>query len=226
MKIINKIYNTPIFASIFHTLPYCLQRELRDCKTVLDIGCGPSSPLQHCKNIKQSLGVEAYKPYLEISKKHNIHNEYLNKKIEELEFPDKSFDAVIMIEVLEHLSEEEGLRILQKLEKWTKKKIIISSPNGFVPQKELDGNPLQKHLSGWDVKKMRSLGYRCSGLAGLKVLRQEVQSNSMMGGDILASIRFRPRLLWFIIAAFSQVFTYYIPYQAFELFNVKLLNKK
>ncbi len=71
---------------------------------------------------------------------------------------------------------------------------------------------------------MRSLGYRCYGLAGLKVLHQEVQSNSM-NGDILTSIRFRPKLLWFAVVAFSQIFTYYIPYRSFELFNVKLLNK-
>ncbi len=120
---------------------------------ILDLGCGPSSPLQHCKNIKYSVGVEAFPPYLDVTKAKEIHTEYLAKKIEEVDFPEKSFDAVIMIKVLEHLPEKTGLEMLKKAEKWAKKKVIISSPNGFISQKEVDNNPLQKHLSGWVLKK-------------------------------------------------------------------------
>lgn len=204
---------------LFHTLLYTLKKELSDCKTVLDLGCGPSSPLQHCGNIQYSVGVEAFKPYLDESRKNKIHSEYLQKNILELDYPDNSFDAVILIEVLEHLPEEQGLEILKKAEKWAGKKVVVTSPNGFVSQKELDNNPLQNHLSGWDAKKMKSLGYRSRGLAGLKGLRQEAQSDSM--DEITSTIRFRPRFFWFIIATLSQIFTYFIPGLAFELFSVK-----
>jgi len=155
---------------IFHTLDYCLQKELCDCESVLDLGCGPSSPLQHCKNVKYSVGVEAFGPYLEESKKKKIHSKYLDKKIEELDFLENSFDAVIMIEVLEHLPEKTGLEILRKVEKLARKKVIISTPNGFIAQKAVDNNPMQKHLSWLDCKKMKSLGFKCHGLAGLKFL--------------------------------------------------------
>ena len=205
---------------IFHTLDHCLQEELCDCESVLDLGCGPSSPLQFCKNIKYSLGVEAFELYLSESQKKKIHTEYSAKKIEELDFPENSFDAVIMIEVLEHLPEDVGLGILKKAEKWAKKKIIVSSPNGFIKQKEVDNNPLQKHLSGWDWKKMKKFGFKSQGLAGWKFLRQEVE-NDTMGDDLTTSIRFRPRFFWFLIATISQIFTYYFPVLAFELFSVK-----
>lgn len=209
---------------MFPTLISCLREELRDCETVLDLGCGPNSPIKHCKGVRYSVGVEVFKPYLLESKKRKIHSKYLNKKIENLSFPDNSFDAVVMIEVLEHLPEETGLAVLEKAEKWARKKVIVSSPNGFVNQKAVDGNKYQKHLSGWSLQRMRGLGYESRGLAGLKFLRQEVQ-NDTMGDDLLTSIRFRPKFFWFIVAALSQIFTYYFPALAFELFSYKKLVK-
>ena len=217
---ISKLHKSKFLGKIFHTLDYCLQKELRDCESVLDLGCGPSSPLQNCKNIKYSVGVEAFGPYMEESKKKKIHSEYLDKKIEDLNFPENSFDAVIMIEVLEHLPEDVGLKILEKAEKWAKKKIIISSPNGFLAQKEVDNNPMQKHLSGWNYEKMKRLNFKCYGLAGLKSLRQEVQ-NDTMGNDLMTSIKFKPKSFWFGIAALSQIILYYFPVFSFELFSIK-----
>ena len=219
-KLINNLYHSPVLGKVFHTLNYCLQKELKDCESVLDLGCGPSSPIQYCKNIKYSVGVEAFENYLETSKKNKIHSKYLNKRIEDIDFPEKSFDAVVMIEILEHLSNEEGLKILEKVEKWAINKVIITSPNGFIPQKYLDNNPLQRHLSGWDYKTMKKLDYRINGLAGLKFFRQEVQNN-VMGDDITTSIRFKPRFFWFIVATLSQIIAYYLPKYAFELFSVK-----
>lgn len=224
MNLINDLHKSKALGAVFHTLDYCLQKELRDCATVLDLGCGPSSPLQHCKNIRRSVGVEAFQPYLEESKRKNIHSEYLDKKIEELDFPKKSFDAVIMIEVLEHLPEKTGYEILEKAQKWARKKIIISSPNGFINQKAVDNNPLQKHLSGWNHKKMKKLGFKSHGLAGLKFLRQEVK-NDTMGDDLTTSIRWRPRFFWFVVATASQIFTYFLPGAAFELFSVRKIRK-
>jgi SAM-dependent methyltransferase len=224
MNLISKLHKSKVLGAIFHTLDYCLQRELSGCESVLDLGCGPSSPLQFCKNIKYSVGVEAFEPYLSESQKKKIHTEYISKKIEELDFPENSFDAVIMIEVLEHLPEKTGLEILKKAEKWAKKKVIVSSPNDFIAQKAVDGNELQKHLSGWDYKRMKKLGFKSYGLAGFKFLRQEVE-NDTMGNDLANSIRYSPKLFWFIIATLSQILTYYIPFWSFELFSKKLINK-
>ncbi len=225
MNIIRTLYHSKFFSTLFHTVVHELQVELKDCETVLDLGCGPSSPIQYCKGIKRSIGVEAFTPYLQESKKKEIHTEYINKKIEEVDFPSNSFDAVIMIEVLEHLTEQNGKEILKKAETWAKKKVIITSPNGFISQKEMDNNPLQRHLSGWDFNKMKSLGYKSHGLAGFKFLRQEVQEDTM-GNNILTSIKFRPKIFWFIIATLSQIICYHFPKLAFELISVKGLSSQ
>ncbi len=219
-NLISRIYHNKFFSRIFHTSVYCLQRELKGCRSVLDLGCGPNSPLQYCRNIKYSVGVEPFKPYLKESKKRKIHDKYLNKKIEELDFPENSFDAVIIIEVLEHLSKNMGLKIIEKAEEWAKNKVIITTPNGYLPQKKIDKNPLQKHLSGWSMAEFRKYGYHIFGLAGPKFLRKESEENTM-DANLLSPVRYRPQLFWFLLITLSQTFVYFFPNLAFELFCVK-----
>jgi len=219
--LIKKLYSSKIFEKLFHTLNYCLKKELSDCETVLDLGCGPDSPLQFVKNIKYSVGVETWEPYLKSSKSKNIHSKYLSDKIQDLNIKEKSFDAVILIEVLEHLNKTDALVILKRAEKWARKKVIITTPNGFLEQPILDANPYQVHLSGWDVYVMKKLGFKVFGLAGLKYLRKEKDEEDSMDEDITVSIKFKPKLFWFVIASLSQIFTYYFPKYSFGLFCVK-----
>lgn len=218
--IIRKLYHHPILSSLMHTLVHELKSELRDCRTVLDLGCGPSSPLQYCPWITHSIGVEAFEPYLKQSQSRKIHTEYLNSLIETLDFPDKCVDAVILIDVLEHLPEVLGYNVLQKAERWARKKVIVSSPNGFIEQSALDSNELQKHLSGWDYARMKSLDFCCRGMAGPKWLRREVEGETM-GDDLLVSVRLRPRAFWFVLSALLQPITFVIPSVAFSLFSIK-----
>ena len=67
-KLYSALYHNKFLEKIFHTTVYNLKRDLKDCKSVLDLGCGKDSPLQYCKSIKYSVGVEAFKPSLEASK--------------------------------------------------------------------------------------------------------------------------------------------------------------
>lgn len=219
-KLISALYASILFGKVFHSVVHCLQQEMRDCATVLDVGCGPSSPIQYCKNVKYSVGVEIFKSYLEESKKKKIHNKYINKKIEDLEFKEGEFDAVMMVEVLEHLDKKTAREVLKKVEKWASKKVIVTTPNGFVEQKTLDENLYQTHLSGWSLAELQELGFECKGLAGLKLLRNSPDKQTL-GEDLTISIRFRPKWFWFGVAAVSQLLTYYFPGLAFELFAVK-----
>lgn len=222
-SLINKIYHNRLFSWFFPTTIFCLRKNLRGCKSVLDLGCGPSSPLQYCKNIRQSTAVEIFQPYFEETRRKKIHTEYIESRIEDLELPEKSFDAVILIEVLEHMSQEAGLEMLQKMQRWARKKVIVSTPNGFLPQNTYDNNPFQKHLSGWDVEKMRSLGFHCRGLSGLKYIRHPNPQEQVSAHkyNLTASIRLRPKLFWFAMATLSQFFVYYFPKHAFGMFCVK-----
>jgi len=217
--VIRFFYHSPL-ADVFPTSVRQLQKDLKGCESVLDLGCGPSSPLEYVDGIDYAVGVEAYEPYVVRSKEKNIHNEYVAKKIEDLEYEEDAFDAVILIGVLEHIERDSGAQVLQLCEKWAKKKIIVTTPNGFIAQKSLDGNPLQVHLSGWKVDDLRKLGYRVRGLCGFKFLRQEVDADGM-GDDLLVTMRFRPRFLWFIISVLTVPISYVFPKLAFDLYCTK-----
>ena len=218
-NLIRRLYSSPVFARLFRTLVYTLHRELIDCTSVLDLGCGPNSPVQYC-GATRTVGVECFRPYYDTAKANHTHSELQFSRIEDLSFPANSFDAVTMIEVIEHLPKDVGKRMLASAETWARKKVIVTSPNGFIPQKALDDNPLQEHLSGWNVPEMRELGFRCHGLAGLKVLRHERDSLAWTD-DLTVLIRFRPRQVWFVISALSQLVTFHFPRLAFGVFSVK-----
>jgi len=83
---------------------------------VLDLGCGRSSPIRYCP-VSYSVGVELFEPYLEESKKMKIHNEYILADIRKVEFKPKSFDCVLALDGLEHLTKKEGLSLI-KVSRW------------------------------------------------------------------------------------------------------------
>ncbi len=224
-KLIANLHNSHFFGLIFHTLDYCLYKELEDCTSVLDIGCGPSSPLRNIPHIKYSVGIEAHKSYIDISKSAGIHTKYINANVLDQHFDKASFDAVILIDVLEHLTEKDGLAVLKKVEAWAKKKVIVTTPNGFISQGELDKNPYQRHLSGWESWKLEKLGFSCRGLAGPKFLRKAKEDDDSMDDNLLISIKYSPQIVWFVIATIAQMFTYYIPSVSFGLFCVKKSQK-
>ena len=221
IDLINLAYHNRFLARLFHTSVHCLKEELRDCWSVLDLGCGPASPLQFC-NVSYSVGVDVFEPYVRASKTKNIHTAYIIADILNLELAPESFDAVVMVEVLEHLTRQEGEAMLQKAERWARKRVIVTTPNGYLPQGCMSENPYQVHRSGWSVATMRNLGYRAYGMAGLLLLRTENTASVMEDPEsIFCTLRWHPRLLWLGISQLTQLFTYYAPQWSFEVFYVR-----
>lgn len=200
---------SPVYKRLFPGWVRQLRKELADCNTVLDLGCGFNSPLQHC-NIPFTVGVELFAPYLEESKKKAIHNQYIKADIREIEFEPKSFDAVFASEVLEHLTKQEGYQLLKKVEGWARKKVIITTPNLYLWQNGYDDNPFQEHKSGWSSVELKSLGFKVYGMNGWKRLK-----------GYKASIKYKPAFLWARISDLTQKVTYFYPRLAFQLFAVK-----
>lgn len=224
--LIGRVYHNGLTSRIFHTLVFCLNRELKGCQSVLDLGCGPDSPLKYCQ-VNYSVGVDAFEPYIKESKGRKIHNKHVLGDITRLDFKPKSFDAVIMIGVLEHLKKKKGRKLLERMERWARKKVIVSMPNGYLPQRDVDKNPFQAHRSGWEPKEMKKRGYKAYGMAGWRFLRgdDDLAEMDQYSESPLVSIRFRPRAFWFVISALTQIVTYYIPSCAFEEFYVRELTK-
>ncbi|MFA5374637.1 MAG: glycosyltransferase [Dehalococcoidia bacterium] len=204
----------PLYRRLFPALSTLLKNAVANCDMVLDLGCGYSSLLQYC-NVPFSVGVELFEPYLEESSKKGIHSQYIRADVREIEFVSKSFDAVIAMDVLEHLTKEEGAILLAKMEQWCRKKVVISTPNGYIWQDDCNNNPLEQHKSGWSTKEFRELGFKVYGVAGWKQLR-----------GYRAEIKYTPVFLFRIISDLTQKITYRFPQLAFQLLVIKTIEDK
>lgn len=193
-----------------------LEKNLKNAESVLDVGCGGSSPLGKVKKTFRSVGLDIFEPSIKKSKKAKIHDDYKLGDIKKVNtfFKPKSFDAVVALDIIEHLTRKEGLDLLEKIEKIAKKEIIILTPNGFTNQDPYDNNPFQIHKSGWTAGDFRKRGYRVFGMRGLRFIRGEC-----------ATIKYKPWFFWGTISVLSEVFTYFFPYFAYQLFAVKEIER-
>jgi len=216
MNTLSKIYRC-IYVKIFRDPIEELAIQTRGCSSILDIGCGNSSPVQFCSKRIYKVGVDAYLPSIKESRKKKIHNKYYHITVDKLGkiFKDKSFDCVIAYDLIEHLKKTDGQKLITEMERIARKKVIIFTPNGFMKQGAEFGNDFQRHLSGWSWIEMRRKGYDVKGMHGYKPLR----------GDF-ALPKYKPRLFWMVICDITQLVTRHLPKYAFHILCIKNFEKK
>lgn len=199
------------YGYFFHKFVPELQKACVGCETFLDIGCGKNSPLQFIPK-KHSEGVDLFQASINESMSKNIHDKY--HKLDVLSvgtrFRKRSFDCVVALDLIEHLEKNDGLKLLKIMETIARKKVIIYTPNGFVPQKGIDNNIYQEHKSGWTTGEMKSFGYSVKGINGWKKLR----------GD-RATMKFRPTYFWIGISDITELYTFNHPESAYHLLCTK-----
>lgn len=102
----------------------------------------------------------------------NVYDYYIRGDVSQINnlIKTKSFDAVVAMDLIEHLNKEEGLTLIKNLSNIVRKKIIIYTPNGFLFQPPSVNNPYQEHKSGWTYKEMEQLGFDVIGVNGYKRL--------------------------------------------------------
>jgi hypothetical protein len=116
---------------------------------------------------------------------------------------------------LEHLTKEDGYKLLKKMEIWAKKKIIILTPNEFIENDLFNGNRLQEHRSGWSVDELKKAGFKVRGCNGWKPLKGKA-----------TLLKYKPWIFWETISRLSQEITYFFPKLAWHLYAVKELDPK
>lgn len=193
-----------------------LEGLLKDCDSVLDLGCGSSSPLRLVERKKLLVGVDGHSESLKKSKAKKIHDSYFKMDVLSVgsKFKKNSFDAVIALDLIEHLKKKDGFRLLAMMEKIAAKRVVVLTPNGFIPQHN-EANDLQEHLSGWSVKDFRSRGYVVLGKYGWKTLRGEE-----------AELKYRPKAFWGLLSELTHfLYTKKNPEYAFSLLCYKEIKK-
>jgi len=149
--------------AIVEFIPPDLNRTL-----ILDVGCAKGY-VGHQIRIKKMgdpiiLGLDIWVPYIKhIKNVHvsyaRIYNDLIIADAICMPFREHVFNLLIASELLEHLSREDGFRLLNELERICKNRIITSTPSRFFEQGEVDSNPYQRHLSLWKEEDLIKLGY-------------------------------------------------------------------
>ena len=79
-------------------------------------------------------------------------------------FLPRSFDVVMLIDVIEHFRKGEGLEILDVVERIARSRVVVFTPLGEFPQSDFDayglgGEQFQEHRSAWHEADFASRGY-------------------------------------------------------------------
>jgi hypothetical protein len=132
--------------------------------SVLDVACGLSLKSKYIP-AQVRVGVDIYEPYfahIETDVPYAVVK-YDIRKLRDIFIP-KSFDLVIALDIIEHVTKDEGLELMRQCEEIARKGVIFETPSGYVPQ-NLDiqghgGHEWQTHRSGWERKEFEERGYQ------------------------------------------------------------------
>lgn len=148
-------------------------------KTLFDIGCGKGELLKSLLDADRisphanyTIGFDIFTPSLKVAKK--VHDDVIKCDIRSLPLRTKSCDIVMASQIIEHLTKNEGLKLLTNLKRVSKGTIIITVPVGHNPKQFLeDNNPWQTHKSAWHPDEFRARGFKVCGYAGARFLLDE-----------------------------------------------------
>jgi ubiquinone/menaquinone biosynthesis C-methylase UbiE len=173
-----------------------IQKHINSQDTVLDLGCGimksttnilevidrnkysnfawkkrkiihflQNSPkIIQCKSL---LGCDIWPKYLDVSKQ---YFSVVKLGMDELDrFVDNSFDVVLCIDVLEHLSLDNAILAIEHMKRITRKIVIVYTPSKFETNEEhvenvwnLGENQFQRHQCFLNPGKLEELGFTIS----------------------------------------------------------------
>jgi Methyltransferase domain len=190
-----------------------LERAVAPSSSTLDVGCGAASPLTRFhQRLGRLVGVEAHPDAAAAARASGIYADVVELDVRRLrdEFEPQSFEVVAAVDLLEHLEEADGRALLDAAEAIASRRVVLFTPNGFVPQGARGGNEWQVHRSGWSPAALAARGYHVTGVHGLRWLRGEE-----------AAIRLPPRRAWSLVADLTQPVARRVPAVAYHLLAVK-----
>ena len=193
---------------------YWLKRDLADCESILELGCGPNSPILQMGDASRTDTVDIFEPYVDMHNRKGDYRHCQHADILTFDFPEKAYDAVVICDVMEHLSREavKDSDLFAEMEKCARKRVIIFTPNGFIENDLVDEDSYQAHLSAWEPADYWERGYKVVGATGLRWLFGKA-----------ALPKYRPHRVCAIIAMLTKPLVFHRPEWAFHNYAVKEL---
>ena len=107
------------------------------------------------------VGVEPFEEYHQLMKQIGIYDDLYKAYGQQMPFKDNEFDISIAQHVIEHCKTfKEGKKMLAEMERVTKGRVIICTPNGYTESDALDGNMDNHHHTGWVKLDFMEMGYK------------------------------------------------------------------
>lgn len=151
-------------------VPYIL--PLVEGAAILDLGCGRGkwgyllkvdywyTKAGRGKNkLNYVVGTDLHPKYLGFVKHHRVYDSLVLCDARYLPFRSHVFDTVLLLEVIEHMVKNEGVKSLKEAERVAGRLVLVSTPSFFMRQEAKDANVFQKHLSKWTIKDLIKQGY-------------------------------------------------------------------
>jgi hypothetical protein len=192
-----------------------LRKAILGCNSALDVGCGVS-PTLRTLGVPRLVGLENYGPSVAEARRKCTHDEVIQGDVRKLSefFKPGQFEAVVAMDVIEHLVKEDGFKLISAMEQLATKRVVFFTPSGFLKQGHTDADDYQVHLSGWEPDEMRRLGYHVAGFLGPKALRGEYHK-----------LKGRPAAIWAVISLFGHFgWTRWCTQKAAAILCVKVRN--
>jgi hypothetical protein len=190
-----------------------IKHALAGCQSLLNIGCGDSPVRQF--GVPFNTGIELHKPTFDRAVAAATHERFVRGDVREIRkhFSNKSFDACLCVDVIEHLAKEESASMLGDMEQIARKAVVVICPVGWLEQRHVEEGDLQDHHSAWVPADLRAHGYEVQGLLGWSKLRGESHT-----------LKFRPKIVWGMVSLLTQQWTRRHPEYAASMFAVKRLD--
>lgn len=141
--------------------------RLANCSSCMDVGCGDGKFTKKLKRWRPDIltcAVDAYKPALHTVDA-DVHLAIDLRDQKQLRLLPRHVDAVICMDVLEHLKLDEAERLIRTL-KEISNTIVIFTPYGFMEnhvEHDAAESPWQEHHCGIEPEWLEALGFETFG---------------------------------------------------------------
>lgn len=129
--------------------------------SVLDIGCGSGKYgvlVREYRHRTRIDAIEGFAGYVTDVHRAVYDNVLIGNALDFVPKLGTNYDLALMIDMFEHLSPDDGRRLLQELKPHARH-ILVSVPVEHAVQEPYDGNELQRHRAQYDVATLRQLGF-------------------------------------------------------------------
>lgn len=125
-------------------------------ETVVDVGPGAGMYANWFRVMHRAhwTGIEVWEPYASEFDLNSKYDELIVGDVREVELPEA--DLYIAGDVLEHMTKDEAVALIEKL-KTKCKHLFVSIPIIEYHQGAIHGNPYEEHKYHWDFEEMRDV---------------------------------------------------------------------